>query len=738
MKETIDPSIEPGKDDDDSNVWTSNSDLFMVLAIVFLIMFVFTLLKSSVVTLKSKAQVKEIVEYQKGRIPKAKKDMIIEFKKNLEHGATKLVQNELVLENRLSQLSSFKQEITDYQGQVKTLIKEFDLQQAMLQSTKDEIEKKTTSLKTKENLIKEQATKVASLTDFNQKLKKETEVSKKESKKMVDQVGNLQQIYASNLKSQKQDLERAFKEERLALAQTIDQQVKDFEKVIVAKEQVFNNKKKKWMAETHVRIASLENNFSKKLAQQENQYIEKLNGQSRNFEKSIQEKEKTLLARLDRKQQVVEAREKEIESLINKINLRDFKVGDLSKQVAAANEQLKTGQKETQGIRSELEKQLGKVNELNSSSAGLQNELSDYKSKSKLAFEKIATLEKNIQDMLTKNQGLGAELAKKTGNISKLSGKNKLLQQKLQAVSQEASDFSGQAEKLGSQLNKLSEERGEYQKQVMMGQSKINGLKGTISGLQNRIEAVETQYQGQLVKLNNQLGQTRKKVASLSSTLQKKERKMKTLAKQLDKVAELKGKIGRKIAEQLKDAGILVQCDPNTGTITLSMDETFSFRNNSYQLSDDAKQKLQKLVPVYVQTLLGDLETQKLIRNIQVVGHASPRYKYKHFSPAEGTAEAYQYNMELSVNRAQQVTEFIFGKEMGPYVFRDKFKEYVQVTGQSFMNPIHVDVADVREACGDYDCARSRRVEISFQLRESMIIQKALENLKANNFFKGK
>ncbi|MBT3585770.1 MAG: hypothetical protein HN509_12770, partial [Halobacteriovoraceae bacterium] len=54
---------------DDGSVWTSYSDMFTTMAVIFLVMFVFALLRSGVSTVTAVKQKKNQEEILKGKIP---------------------------------------------------------------------------------------------------------------------------------------------------------------------------------------------------------------------------------------------------------------------------------------------------------------------------------------------------------------------------------------------------------------------------------------------------------------------------------------------------------------------------------------------------------------------------------------------------------------------------------------------------------------------------------------------
>ena len=65
----------------ENNAWTSYSDLFMAVAVVFLIMFVFSILASSASTFKIKQEKQEAEKYWMDKIPDHKTKKLLKQKR---------------------------------------------------------------------------------------------------------------------------------------------------------------------------------------------------------------------------------------------------------------------------------------------------------------------------------------------------------------------------------------------------------------------------------------------------------------------------------------------------------------------------------------------------------------------------------------------------------------------------------------------------------------------------------
>ena len=169
------------------------------------------------------------------------------------------------------------------------------------------------------------------------------------------------------------------------------------------------------------------------------------------------------------------------------------------------------------------------------------------------------------------------------------------------------------------------------------------------------------------------------------------------------------------LMDGLKEAGIDVAANPKTGTLTLELDDSFYFANASHSLSKPARAKLSKIVPIYAQTLFGNGK-KDLVSSIVVVGHASPQYNKTFADPKDTTSKAYHYNMDLSKKRAKTIVDFLFSPETGAFSYKNNMAELTKVSGKGYSEPILR--SDGKEGvCGKYDCSRSRRVEISFFLK---------------------
>ena len=161
-------------------------------------------------------------------------------------------------------------------------------------------------------------------------------------------------------------------------------------------------------------------------------------------------------------------------------------------------------------------------------------------------------------------------------------------------------------------------------------------------------------------------------------------------------------KASEELIEKLEKENIEAQVDKMTGEIKISDLELFEL--NSWNLSPKGKQYLDKLIPIYVNTIFTKQELIDGIENIVVQGHTDSQ-SYVGVSTID---EQYTKNMELSLKRANSVAEYMF-KTNYDKAHSAKLRKMLVVEGKSFSDPILVD--------GVEDYAKSRRVELKVKVK---------------------
>ena len=160
--------------------------------------------------------------------------------------------------------------------------------------------------------------------------------------------------------------------------------------------------------------------------------------------------------------------------------------------------------------------------------------------------------------------------------------------------------------------------------------------------------------------------------------------------------------VSKELIENLKDANIDAQVDEMTGDIKISDLELFEV--GSYNLSPKGKAYLNKLIPIYINTIFSKKELVGEIDNIVVQGHTDSQT----YSGLKDANLSYMKNMQLSLQRANSVADYMF-KTGYDKKYSEKLREILTVEGKSNSDPILVN--------GKEDFNKSRRVELRLKVK---------------------
>lgn len=159
----------------------------------------------------------------------------------------------------------------------------------------------------------------------------------------------------------------------------------------------------------------------------------------------------------------------------------------------------------------------------------------------------------------------------------------------------------------------------------------------------------------------------------------------------------------KEIIEKLKDQNIDAEIDKMTGDIKISDLELFEV--NSWILSLKGQRYLDKLIPVYIDTIFSKPELMEGIENIVVQGHTDSQS----FSGLNTKDDQFMKNMELSLKRANSVAQYMFKTNYNKN-YSEQLREKMAVEGKSFSEP-------VLNESGNEDFEKSRRVELKLKAK---------------------
>lgn len=162
-------------------------------------------------------------------------------------------------------------------------------------------------------------------------------------------------------------------------------------------------------------------------------------------------------------------------------------------------------------------------------------------------------------------------------------------------------------------------------------------------------------------------------------------------------------KVSEKISGELEKENISVDVDKMTGDLKISDVELFEL--SSWELSDNGKRLLDKLAPIYINSIFADKELSEQIQYIIIQGHTDSQM----FAGVESKEEQFLLNMDLSLKRANAVADYIF-KTNYDKKYAEQFRKIVVVEGKSYNEPVLLNGVE------NFD--KSRRVELKLKVKD--------------------
>jgi len=266
-----------------------------------------------------------------------------------------------------------------------------------------------------------------------------------------------------------------------------------------------------------------------------------------------------------------------------------------------------------------------------------------------------------------------------------------------------------------SDLAKLQKDLSEREKQIASSQSELvrkeNVIKEifsnlhraksenkTIADLQDRVlqlGQILAQKDEALNELNAKYGDEVSRYAALEEDFNKTKDKIKDISSlRSNVISNLRAKLGNKVS-----------IDPSSGVVSLP--ESILFDTGSYELRDEAKERLKEILQTYFEAILNNEEIAKHIDRIVIEGHTN-------------SVGSYMYNLDLSQKRAYSVLDFIYSWN------KDKrLEHYLIASGRSF--------SDLVMKNGKEDPDASKRIEIKFSISDKESMKEMQDLLERQN-----
>jgi chromosome segregation ATPase len=307
-------------------------------------------------------------------------------------------------------------------------------------------------------------------------------------------------------------------------------------------------------------------------------------------------------------------------------------------------------------------------------------------------------------------------LDKKTGELMAARGNLEQTAGELNATKSLLNQKAGEAESL---QNKLAQSARDTQ-------SKIAGLQNSFAEQQGREKAA---FLGELNKLKLGAAERARREEEFRNAALQKERnlsdQMSGLQGQLAKAkAEIEARqsVAKDIRSQFAKAGIKAEVNSETGEVLLDFGESY-FDSGSAQLKAEMKSVIEKAIPVYAKSLLGNAKIAEKVSGVEIIGFASPTYKGRFVDPKSSKKEdqdALKYNMDLSYSRAKSIFNYMVDNQDGQTKDQRELMSLMKVSGRSFLEVAKIDknVAP-QDFCKVNDCKKAQRVVIRFNMDQS-------------------
>jgi chromosome segregation ATPase len=696
---------------DDGSVWTSYSDLFTTVAIIFLVMFVFALIKAGVSTMQSIAQKRAHEAELQGKLdPKSQQKV----------------------NSQLSHLEASVDEIKDYEELITDKVVEINNFAKKLQQNK----------KVMQQLIAEQQRKEAMVNSAQQLLA--------EKLKVLAQVEAQKKLTENELEQKTRDLAQiqTEKHQQIELTYELNQKIQQMELANNELVQNFKQQEQKILAEHEKTVQKMHAEFKNQSSLLSDKLIELEKNKDIEIKKlseSYAQSQKAFETEINEVTKQVNLVKNEKTMLESNLAQSELEISDLKQRASDLEQEMR--QKEiilskTNSKLNEKDYELTQLNQrisqLTTNNENLNAALDKKQSELSLTQSKLTGLESTLKEKLGELEQKKSQLFDSYANQEKLNQQIGQLNEKLSETKFKESSLSSELEKIHSEketlARKIASSSSKHSTELQDYESKIKNLEEQLLQAQFEKDILEKKTQQVVVdtskedEYKRQLDLMLKENDSLKSAV-------KDIAQKISGVKnQIRGNIAKKLAETFKKANIAARVDPKTGNVTLDLGKNFLFKVNSDKLSHGAKLQLNKIIPLYSEVLFADKNISDQIASFNIEGHASPVWGKRFISPNEFNPKAHSYNIELSGRRASSIISYIFGKKVGSYNFKNELKQKTRAIGYGYTQPVKFNGDQKRSIasqniCYPFDCALSQRVELSFTLKDDDESIKKLLNI---------
>lgn len=237
----------------------------------------------------------------------------------------------------------------------------------------------------------------------------------------------------------------------------------------------------------------------------------------------------------------------------------------------------------------------------------------------------------------------------------------------------------------------------EYTLEILAQQNELDEKEGQLKDQNQQLKTQDEKLKDQ----EELLAQLAAKLKDQEATLNEKTALLKDQQAQIDQIIGVKADVIEALKKEFAKNNINVDIDTQTGAMTLESSVLFAY--DEAELTEEGKQALEQVLPIYCKVLL-QKDYMKYLAEIIIDGYTD-------------TDGDYSYNLQLSQQRSLAVAQYLLDIQ-GNFLNSDQsqnLQEYLTVNGHSMANP-------VLDANGNVDKDASRRVEVKFRLKDEEMI----------------
>lgn len=464
----------------------------------------------------------------------------------------------------------------------------------------------------------------------------------------------------------------------------------------------------------------MKDNASQSEKDEYNELIDKLS-LLREENESENDKLKRQLLENEKKEQSLNKYQQMVRNMLNanklaktKISTREVVIEEKSQVITEKEAQVENLEKEIQVNQQLIAKG---EQEITNAKRQLENQVKQLRDSYKANKITKANMEKRIAQVNLENQN----------KVKALLSEKQQYQAELEGVTQKLSEASNSLSETKGLLDKKTGEAEQLQNKLAQtasdAEARIRDLKGGFAAQQAREKAA---FEGELGKLKLGAAERERREGAFRAAAAQKEkdmlRQMGGLQGQLDKArAEIEARqaVAKDIRASFANAGIKAEVNSETGEVLLDFGDSY-FDSGSAQLKQEMRSVIDKAVPLYAKSLLGNSKISDKVSAVEIIGFASPTYKGRFVDPKSNTKEdqeALKYNMDLSYSRAKSIFNYIVDNQKDQTPAQKNLMALMKVSGRSFLEvaKVKTDVSP-ENFCKVNDCKKAQRVVIRFNM----------------------